>query len=136
MKELTDTFKALSDEQRLRILMLLDRKELCVCQLMGILGVAQPLVSRNLAILSRAGFLQERREGKLRFYRINARLAEDRKAVMKILRRHLKDHEPIQRDLETLQECTEFQKMTGRCDMKTFTEFLKKRRAGKGGKRR
>ncbi|VAX30088.1 hypothetical protein MNBD_NITROSPIRAE03-505 [hydrothermal vent metagenome] len=35
----------------------------------------------------------------------------------------------------TLQECTEFQKMTGKCDMKTFTEFLKKRKAKKGGRR-
>ncbi len=135
MKELTDTFKALSDDQRLRILMLLDQKELCVCQLMGILGVAQPLVSRNLAILSRAGFLQERKEGKLRFYRINRKLTEDKKAIMKLLRSRTKDYALIQKDMETLQECTEFQKMTGKCDMKTFTEFLEKRKAKKGGRR-
>ncbi|VAX32518.1 hypothetical protein MNBD_NITROSPIRAE02-231 [hydrothermal vent metagenome] len=135
MKELTTTFKALSDDQRLRILMLLDRKELCVCQLMGILGVAQPLVSRNLAILSRAGFLQERKEGKLRFYSINRKLAEDKKAIMKLLRNQTKNYTLIQKDMETLQECTEFQKMTGKCDMKTFTEFLKKRKAKKGGRR-
>ncbi|NOY39067.1 MAG: winged helix-turn-helix transcriptional regulator [Nitrospirae bacterium] len=135
MKELTNTFKALSDDQRLRILMLLDQKELCVCQLMGILGVAQPLVSRNLAILSRAGFLQERKDGKLRFYSINRKLADDKKAIMKLLRSQIKDYTMIQKDMETLQECTEFQKMTGKCDMKTFTEFLKKRKAKKGGRR-
>ncbi len=135
MKDLRNTFKALSDDQRLRILMLLERKELCVCQLMGILGVAQPLVSRNLAILSRSGFLEERKEGKLRFYRISRRLSPEKKALMNLLRKHLKDDTLILGDLETLQECTEFQKTTGKCDMKTFMEFLKKRKAKKGDRR-
>ncbi|MGW8271895.1 MAG: ArsR/SmtB family transcription factor, partial [Thermodesulfovibrionales bacterium] len=63
MKKIEDTFKLLSDGTRLRILMLLDRNELCVCQLMAILGVSQPLVSRNLSLLARGGFLEDRREG-------------------------------------------------------------------------
>ena len=135
MKTFTEIFKILSDEQRLRILLLLDRKELCVCQMMGILGVAQPLVSRNLSILNRAGFLSERKDGKLRFYRIKKDLSEDKKAVLKLLRKLTKDDKMLGEDLATLEECTEFQKMTGRCDMKTLAEFLEKRKAKKGGRR-
>ena len=83
MKKVEKIMKLLSDSTRLRILMLLTRRELCVCQIMGVLGVSQPLVSRNLKLLGDAGFLEERKEGKLVFYSmkkkmdaLNARLIE------------------------------------------------------------
>ena len=62
MKKVEKIMKLLSDNTRLRILMLLTRRELCVCQIMGVLGVSQPLVSRNLKLLGDAGFLS-RTEG-------------------------------------------------------------------------
>jgi ArsR family transcriptional regulator len=131
MKRAIEIFKVLSDEQRLRILMLLHKRELCVCQLMGILGVSQPLVSRNLSMLSRAGFLDERREGKLRFYRLKKEMKGEIKGIVNLLHRILKDDITLKDDLSTLRECTEFQKMTGRCDMKTFMEFMEKKKSGK-----
>lgn len=63
--------------------MLLDKKELSVCQLMGIIGVPQPLISRNLSLLYKGGFLEERRDGKLRFYRVRKDLSGDNEAVFK-----------------------------------------------------
>lgn len=51
MDKLTNTFKILSDDTRLRILMLLYRQNLCVCQICGILNISQPSVSKNLAKL-------------------------------------------------------------------------------------
>ena len=125
MKNLIDLFKALSDMNRLRLLMILDRKELCVCQLMGITGLSQPLVSRNLLILLRAGFLDERKEGKLKFYRLKGNLSGKRTLLMEILRRELKDNPVYKDDLEAVQDCTEFQKRTGRCDMDVFKEFMR-----------
>lgn len=132
MKEMTEMFRLLADELRVRILMILSKKELSVCQLMGITGASQPLVSRNLSLLYRGGFLQERREGKLRFYRIREELSDSRKAVMDLLSTRLKSASTYREDLETLKECSEFQKKAGRCDMKTLQEFMKwKKKKGK-----
>jgi len=124
MKAITETFKLLTDELRVRILMLLDRKELSVCQLMGITGVSQPLVSRNLSILYRGGFLDERRDGKLRFYSIRKDLQKDKTALLGLVRSQLKNDEKYRDDLATLKECAEFQKKRGTCDMKTLKEFI------------
>ena len=57
-------FKAFADETRLRILHLLTRRgELCVCDIMAILGQPQSKVSRHLAYLRGAGLVQDRKEG-------------------------------------------------------------------------
>ncbi|MBI4848572.1 MAG: winged helix-turn-helix transcriptional regulator [Nitrospirae bacterium] len=136
MKNTIEVFKLLTDELRVRILMLLDRKELSVCQLMGTIGASQPLISRNLSLLYKGGFLDERRDGKLRFYSIKSGIAEDKVAVLVLLRTLLKSDTRFKEDLETLAECTAFQKKAGRCDMKTLTEFMKlKERKMKGDRR-
>ena len=124
MKTITETFKLLTDELRLRILMLLDRKELSVCQLMGITGASQPLVSRNLSILYKGGFLEERRDGKLRFYSIRKDLSKDKTALLDLVRVQLKNDSRYKDDLDTLKECSEFQKKKGSCDMNTLQEFI------------
>ncbi len=92
MRDLTEIFKLLTDEHRVRILMLLDKKELSVCQLMGIIGISQPLISRNLSLLYKSGFLEERRDGKLRFYNISKNLSGDRMAVLSLLRHLVKSN--------------------------------------------
>ena len=56
-------FKALSDETRLRIVALLSHGELCVCHLHEALGLSQPNVSRQLAILRAAGVVEDRATG-------------------------------------------------------------------------
>lgn len=61
-------FRALSDRTRLRILAMLRPRELCVCHLVGVLGVPQPKVSRHLAYLRRAGLVTARREGQWMHY--------------------------------------------------------------------
>ena len=128
MKYLVEILKSLADEKRLRMLLILTKKELCVCQLMGIIGQSQPMISRNLSILTSAGFLEERKEGKLKFYKIKKELPPFHKELIKALQKALKHDDTLKKDIETLQECTEFQKLTGRCDMKTFMDFMKKRR--------
>ncbi len=125
MRSITETFKLLTDELRVRILMLLSRKELSVCQVMGITGASQPLVSRNLALLYRGGFLDERRDGKLRFYRISKDLSGNRKAIIDLVHAQVKSAPKYREDIETLKECSEFQKRAGKCDMKTLQEFMK-----------
>ncbi len=128
MKEIERTMKLLSDPTRLRMLMLLSKKELCVCQVMGILGVSQPLVSRNLNLMSDAGFVSERRVGKLVFYSLNRRMPLAARKIIGSLKEVLKTNSTLAADLESLRDCEEFQRKTGKCDMKTFTAFMAKRR--------
>lgn len=128
MKNIVNLFRLLSDETRMRIIMLLTKKELCVCQIMGVLGVSQPLVSRNLALLCNAGLLDERREGKLVFYRLKNDMKPIESEIVGILKRQLKNDALLRNDLQSLSDCTEFQKKTGKCDMKTFLEFMRKKR--------
>ena len=68
MLETVQMFKALADETRLRILNLIRHRELCVCQLVDVLGLGQSKVSRHLAHLRNAGLVQDRREGLWMYY--------------------------------------------------------------------
>lgn len=68
-------FRALSDETRLRCVMLvLQYGELCVCKLTAALNLSQPKISRHLATLKAAQVLQDRREGVWVHYRLHAQL--------------------------------------------------------------
>lgn len=65
-------FKNLSDETRLRLVLLLREKgELCVCELTSILKESQPKISRHLALLRDASLLIDRRDGKWIYYRLS-----------------------------------------------------------------
>lgn len=71
MKELIKIMKALSDQNRARIIAVLACGELCVCELTTLLGVAQPTVSKHLRVLEDAGLVSFRKEGNWMIYRIN-----------------------------------------------------------------
>jgi ArsR family transcriptional regulator len=128
MKQIEKMMKLLSDNNRLRILMLLRRRELCVCQIMGVLRISQPLVSRNLKLLGDAGFLQERKEGKLVFYSLRKKLDDLNARMVRLLSETLKGDRILTEDLMSLRDCEEFQKISGKCDMKTFSEYMSKSR--------
>ncbi len=64
-------FKALADETRLRILKLLEVREMCVCEVMVALGLTQPTASHHLGILENAGLVRNRKEGKWVFYSLS-----------------------------------------------------------------
>ncbi len=63
MKEQLRIVKALADENRLRILKLIEYKPLCVCELQVVLDIVQSAVSRHLKILEDAGLIARRRAG-------------------------------------------------------------------------
>ncbi|OGP13566.1 MAG: hypothetical protein A2052_01105 [Deltaproteobacteria bacterium GWA2_54_12] len=68
---MTPLFDVLSDASRRHILALLAAEgELCVCELVAALDDIQPKVSRHLAILREAGWVEARREGAWMFYRL------------------------------------------------------------------
>ncbi len=70
MRDLMAVIKALADENRVRILMTLGPKELCVCQIVELLGLAPSTVSKHMAILKQARLVDSRKEGRWMFYRL------------------------------------------------------------------
>lgn len=63
-------FKALADASRLRILKLLEVREMCVCEIMIALGLTQPTTSHHLGIMENVGLIKSRKEGKWVYYSI------------------------------------------------------------------
>ncbi len=72
MKPLINVFKILSDETRLRIIVLLAQSELCVCELSYILDVSQPNISKNLAKLKELNLVSSQRKEKFIFYKLKS----------------------------------------------------------------
>jgi ArsR family transcriptional regulator, arsenate/arsenite/antimonite-responsive transcriptional repressor len=70
MRDLMAVIKALADENRVRILMALCPKELCVCQIVELLGLAPSTVSKHMAILKQARLVDSRKDGRWMFYRV------------------------------------------------------------------
>lgn len=71
MQDLLNVFKALSEETRLRIIKLLEKGELCVCDIVAALGIVQPKVSFHLNVLKESGFLKDRKQGRWIHYRLD-----------------------------------------------------------------
>lgn len=74
-------FKALCDENRIRILTLLKNGEKCACRLLEELSVTQPTLSHHMKILCDCGLVFGRKEGKWMYYSISekgAKQAKDR----------------------------------------------------------
>lgn len=80
--QLEETFKALADRTRLRILALLGNNEVCVCHLHDSLEVPQPTVSRHLAYLRRTGLVSARRDGVWIHYRVSPSLDSEIRQVL------------------------------------------------------
>jgi ArsR family transcriptional regulator, arsenate/arsenite/antimonite-responsive transcriptional repressor len=101
MKKLLKIFKALSDKNRLRILLILNRKPLCVCELQAILGIAVSTVSKHLSLLRDAGFIVDEKEGKWVNYMVNPSDDDMHTSQLISLVAHwLADDEQIKTDLE------------------------------------
>ena len=77
MKEFTRVMKSVSDPNRVRILKLLIEKELCVCEIQELLGLAQSTVSKHLKLLDDAELIVSRRDGAWVIYSLNERPGSD-----------------------------------------------------------
>jgi ArsR family transcriptional regulator len=101
-------FEALANETRLRILILLAHKELCVCHLEWALKMTQAKISRHLTVLKNAGLVDERRDGLWIFYS----LTQPRNGLETDIQKHLKAHftrnyDSIREDLQNMKKCSE-----------------------------
>ncbi len=71
MKHFIRVMKSLSDPNRVRILKLLGRKELCVCELQDLVGLAQSTVSKHMKLLEEAGLVDFRKDGSWIIYQLS-----------------------------------------------------------------
>jgi ArsR family transcriptional regulator len=105
LKQYLDLFKALSDESRLRIVVLLSEKELCVCQIEAVLGLSQSKVSRHLTVLRQTGLVKDRRKGLWIYYSISEPKNEVEKNLFKCFREHLLKEANFRADLANMKKC-------------------------------
>jgi ArsR family transcriptional regulator len=98
---LVDIFKALGDENRLRIMNLLLNQELCVCELEAILGLSQSNVSRHLTKLKQAKLIESSKEAQWIHYKANEKVLSEMIGLVALLKKHGK-YEPFQSDLNKL----------------------------------
>ena len=90
MREEARLFKSLADETRLKILwLLMGQEELCVCDIMGVLGITQSKASRHLRYLFNAGLVTDRREGLWMYYRISVAFGSREGKQLQVLREML-----------------------------------------------
>ncbi|MBD3402030.1 metalloregulator ArsR/SmtB family transcription factor [candidate division GN15 bacterium] len=64
-------FKALGDDSRLRIVLALREQELCVCQIVALLELANSTVSQHLTVLRNAGLIESHKRGRWVYYRLS-----------------------------------------------------------------
>jgi len=83
LRQLMAVTKALSDENRVRMLMIISRGELCVCQITELFGLSASTTSKHLSILYQAGLLDCRKDGRWAYYRLSGKesLAMARNAI-------------------------------------------------------
>jgi len=63
VKDFIRVMKALSDPNRVKVVKMLQQKEMCVCEIQMALGVAQPTVSKHMKVLEDAGLVRSKKEG-------------------------------------------------------------------------
>ncbi len=86
MKSEAQLFKSLADETRLKILwLLMAKEELCVCDIMGVLGITQSKASRHLRYLYHLGWVNDRREGVWMNYRLSVASGSPEDKQLKLL---------------------------------------------------
>ncbi len=71
LEEFLSVTKALSDAQRVRVLLSLREGELCVCQITALLKLAPSTVSKHMSVLKQAGLVESRKDSRWVYYRLS-----------------------------------------------------------------
>ncbi len=105
MREFLNIAGALSDPNRLRLLLSLSKNELCVCSLVDFIGLADSTVSKHMSILREAGLVESRKCGRWVYYR----LAEESESLLAreaiaLARKHLLSDRTIMADAIRVKE--------------------------------
>ncbi len=71
LERLSQVFKLLGDLTRTKILWVLDKNEMCVCDIANVLNMTKSSISHQLALLREAGIVEYRKVGKEVYYRLD-----------------------------------------------------------------
>lgn len=107
MERLIDYFKLLSDETRLRILVLLFHQEICVCQITGITEISQPNISKHLARLRDMGLVKDRRKEQYAYYSLTMK-DELFQNILADIVSNAKDYPVLESDIEKIKEADKY----------------------------
>jgi ArsR family transcriptional regulator, arsenate/arsenite/antimonite-responsive transcriptional repressor len=102
--DLIEVFKALGDETRVRILGILLKTELCVCEIEIILGLTQSNASRHLNKLKSTGIITSEKKSQWVYYRINEKFIEESVDLYKYLRDKVNSVMKVEKDVERLKK--------------------------------
>ena len=110
MKEFIRVMKALSDPTRVKMLKILQRRSMCVCELQAALGTAQSTTSKHLKILEDAGLAASHKDGLW----VNYTLADGRQSayaasLLGNLRHWLNDDDAIREQLDGIEGIDRFE---------------------------
>lgn len=110
MRDILNITKALSDQNRVRALMTLFNGELCVCQMIELLGLAPSTVSKHMSILWQAGLVETRKDGRWIYYRLAEGGDPAVGEILGWLQKHLKTDKQILDDAKQLRRIQKMSK--------------------------
>ncbi len=100
-RKTTNIFRALSDPNRLRIVKMLEQRELCVCEVREVLDLSTSTVSKHLTILRDAGLIVDRKDGKWVNFRLSTDLDDGIvQPLLAVLKKNLAGEKQILQDRE------------------------------------
>jgi ubiquinone/menaquinone biosynthesis C-methylase UbiE len=103
--DLVPSLKALADPLRLRVLAAVAEEELTVGEVQDVVASVQSSVSRNLAILRQAGFVQDRKEGTNVYFSVRANMPEAARALFQSVQARLAELPEVKKDQARLADC-------------------------------
>jgi ArsR family transcriptional regulator, arsenate/arsenite/antimonite-responsive transcriptional repressor len=104
VKQFMNIVRAVGDENRVRALLALRGGELCVCQIIELLGLAPSTVSKHMSLLKQAGLVEASKKGRWVYYRLPEAAETSRLAgeVLSLVLESLSNDPAILRDDERL----------------------------------
>lgn len=102
MQTLEKILKACAGGNRIRILRILQKKKMCVCEIAYVLGITQPSVSRHLKKLKDAGLIESEQDGFWTNYYLKPG-SEYQKVLLSHIKEWMNSDEVIKKDLEKME---------------------------------
>lgn len=104
LKNISDIFKVLGDENRLRLIHLILQQELCVCDLETVLEMSQTNVSRHLAKLKQVGLVSSTKRAQWVYYQVSTSAKEEHQQLLAYLGQRFSQTPSFLEDTKRLQE--------------------------------
>ncbi|MFH1729347.1 MAG: metalloregulator ArsR/SmtB family transcription factor [Pseudomonadota bacterium] len=103
MDKLISITKALSDENRVRMLLLLKNRELCICRFCQIFKLAASTVSKHMQILKQSGLVKSRKDGKWVYFSLSSpECCDSIKTISSWILKNLENDDKVKNDQKML----------------------------------